>query len=676
MLNKYPFLKDLNKEQLKAATSISGPVLILAGAGSGKTKTIISRTALLIASKKANPENILVMTFTNKAAREMKERGIKILSSFNQWSGITPNFTTFHSWGITFIKSLSLETLSSVGLHEKFSIADTSDQCSILNKFKYRVFPENIANNFKADKFLLTLGKIQNKLIPFSNIEETYQLISNLANNEELDLSMFIEENEGLYRSIASLYILYKEELRLNNSVDFDDLINIPIKILELNNNIKSEIHKKYKYIMVDEFQDTNSAQLKLLEAITNSNNNICVVGDDSQSIYGWRGADISYILNFHKKHKECKNINLSINYRSSKIIVKKANKLLKNAEERHENKAELIAFKEKKGIVQAKFFKNAKEEAKSIASGLNFLISRKGVNPGDIAILFRTAFIIGDLELELVNLGIPYKIHRGKTLLERKVSKAFISYLKLIENENNNIALVNVLLSSKIITEKRASEFSIKAEEENLTLLNYLKSGKYKLFPRLSKPTINKIDSFLDQLEYFIDLSKGDFKTFYTIFCRANYIKEVYEDIIEKNMTEKVPESRLNEANSNLTILSMISRLGLKYNTLNQLLEIISLEGEEEDCEDTKVNLMTIHASKGLEFEVVFLMGASNGVFPSPKCVTNKQMEEERRLFYVAITRAKHMLRISGASIYFRNNNNSILTPSRFINESKIEIT
>ena len=675
-MNKYPFLKDLNKQQLKAAKTTEGPVLILAGAGSGKTKTIIARTAYLLASKKASAENILIMTFTNKAAREMKERGQKMLEDNKNWNGIMPDFTTFHSWGMRFIKSLSIAQLATVGLMSKFTIADTSDQVAILNKIKILVFPEEIAKAFKPDKFLLTLGVIQNSNTKFDSRESSHKTISELIKKKELDLSMFNEITPGIILAISNLFFLYKKELRLNNTIDFDDLINIPSTILEGDKILKSSIKLKYQYLMIDEFQDTNTSQLRLLNNILNVNNNICVVGDDSQSIYGWRGANISYILNFHKRFENCTNINLSINYRSSKEIVKKANKILGNASERHEKKVDLVAHKDQKGIVQGKFHKDLKEEALSISNTISALITKKNVKPGNIAILYRTAFIINELELELINKGVPYKIHKGKTLLERKAAKAVISYLKIIQNVNNNIALMNLLSSSKILSDKRVSEFSADADIKEITLINYLSSGEYKKFPRIAKGTIDKIDSFIFELREFIALNEENYSIFYSSFSRSNTVRNIYQKVLDDSITQDIPEAKLHEANSNINILNMVNALGLKYNSLETLLETIAIEGEEEDCEENKVNLMTIHASKGLEFEVVFLMGAANGIFPGPKCTTFKQMEEERRLFYVAITRAKHMLRVSGAAYYFRTQDNKKLTHSRFIKEAKIEIT
>ena len=427
---------------------------------------------------------------------------------------------------------------------------------------------------------------------------------------------------------------------------------------------------------MVDEFQDTNKSQLNLLKNLLNKKDNICVVGDDSQSIYGWRGANISYILNFHKDFDKCININLNINYRSSKLIVKKANKLLKKAEERHEHKKDLVSNQDSNGIVQSKFFKTNKEEFVSIAKSIKYLITEKNVKPGDIALLYRTAFIIRELEEEFITLNIPYKIHKGKTLLERKISKTLISYLKLLFNERNDIALMTLLLNNKILTDKRLSDFSLESKNKNMELIEYLNSGEYKNFPRIAKTTINKVDSFLEEFYYFKDLlNMNNFSNFLKRFFNGNIIKDSNEAIVQESFSTTVPEQKLNEAESNLKILDILQKICLRYDDLDTLLEVITLEGEEEDCEEDKVNLMTIHASKGLEFRVVFVIGAVNGIFPGPKCTTKKQLEEERRLFYVAITRAKYMLRVSGAEAYFKNQQEKH-TPSLFINEAKIDIS
>lgn len=668
---KYNFLAELNEEQYKAATMVDGPVLVLAGAGSGKTKTIVARTAYLLASQKALTENILIMTFTNKAAREMRERGMKMLEQFDWFEGDMPEFTTFHSWGARFLKNMSREILNSINIKNKyFTIADSSDQASILDKVKTLVLNEEECKSFKGEKFLLTLGVIQNSGTPYENIDNAFLAISKLYENDMLNLSLFKEKNMNTINKIAQIFVLYKAELRKNNSIDFEDLINLPFKIITNNYEIQQELKSKYKYIMIDEFQDTNNSQMRLLKSMLNNNDNICVVGDDSQSIYGWRGADISYILNFHKKFEKCININLAINYRSSKEIVRYANKVLKNSAERHEAKADLRAFKEKEGIVSYKLLNNIREESVYIVNTINFLNNRKNVNYGDIAILYRTAFLVRELEVELINKGIPYKIHNGKTLLERKISRTVISYLKLIHNNDNDISLAFLLVNGGILTDKRLSLFYMESAKKEISLLDYLYNEEYKELPRMSKTVIKKIESFLEEFNYFITL-KEDYTKLIEKFFRNNFIRNTYFQVIKDSMDTNVPEKKLNEAESNISIIETINEICKKYKDLDSLLETIAIEGEEdENSNEDKINLMTIHASKGLEFEVVFLMGATNGLFPGKKANSFKKMEEERRLFYVALTRAKHMFRATGAKSYAMIQTNGPLTISRFVKE------
>lgn len=653
----YDFLKDLNEQQFQAATHTEGPLLLLAGAGSGKTKTIISRTLFIMKEKKINPENILVMTFTNKAAREMRERGQLLLGD-----GVMPEFTTFHSWGVRFLKSCSEDDLKYVGIKDKFTIIDTDEQKFILNKIKFKILDEKLAKTIKMEKFILTLGSIQNSRVDYSSVESS---LSDLIKIEDkLDLSMM--ENVPLHK-IAELFYLYKKELRNSNNVDFEDLINYPIDIIKNNEIIKNFIQSKYKFIMVDEFQDTNNSQLDLLFSILNeTNNNICVVGDDSQSIYGWRGADIKHILNFKKYFDEdkCRSINLSINYRSSKKIVEKANKLLLNANERHKDKADLEAFSKDDGHIVSMHFKQPSLESDAVARRISLLM-----NDGEksFAILYRSAIISRNIELSLIKFGVPYSIHNGKTLLERKVALNIISYLKFISNPESTISLAYLLVGTKTLTEDRVMIFLNEANESGETLLSFLKSGNYKELPRVGKNLVSKIDSFISEYEYYSNL-KEDYSVFVEEFFRENIVKSPYDDMLLK-IDQK--DEKIAEANSNLNVISMVYELSKRYTNLDSFLEILSLEGEESDCETEKVNLMTVHASKGLEFENVFVVGSSEEIFPSKRSIQTNRLEEERRLFYVAITRAKRRLFISGSETYNMGSYN--LKASRFIKEAHI---
>lgn len=679
-MDKPKFLQDLNSDQFSAASTIEGPLLILAGAGSGKTKTIVARTAYIIEQKKALANEILIMTFTNKAAREMKERGEKILQKHNLWSGLSPEFTTFHSWGAKFLKSVGLIYLPAFGLNQKFNIADDSDQSVILNKLIPTIFTKEEAESIKANEVLLPLGNIQNKLVSYNDLETTFEELSAVCFNDGvswLESAFPAPVTESIIEKISKLFIAYKMELRKNNLIDFEDLINLPIQILSQNNEIKSILREKYKYIMVDEFQDTNGSQLTLLNLLLNEKLNICVVGDDSQSIYGWRGANIDYILNFHNTYKDTKKINLKINYRSTKSIVSTANKLLTNSKQKHEFKEYLEAFKESEGVVRGKFFRYADEEAKFVSNLIRRILEARRTVPGEIAILYRSAMVYRKVESELIANRINYKIHRGKTLLERTAALEVINYLKLLTNVQNSLALAKVL-SSAVMSDKRVSEFQEEAELSGLSLLDYLDNGEFGI-KGLRKNTEDDINSFTREVRYFNALKNSEkisFSEFMEEFFNKNICTIQHKEVVKKKLGgEKVAESSFEKAMSSLKIIEIVKDLSKRYSSIEEFLEIVSLEGEEEDKEDNKVNLMTVHASKGLEFEYVFVIGFSQGIFPSSRNTSFKELEEERRLAYVALTRAKHGLYVTGAQSYFGGANEVLKSPSQFYFESNIEI-
>jgi len=676
--DKYPFLSDLNNEQFEGATYIDGSLLILAGAGSGKTKTIISRTAYLIAREKCEPSEILIMTFTNKAAKEMKERGEKILKDNNYWKGTMPSFTTFHSWGAKFMRSSLVreEALYKIGLNKRFDIIDSTDQKTIFNKLKHKVFPKDIADDIKNFDLLLPMSSIQNHLIPYDDFRLAESEIANGIEEGYIDFSKCISRDftPSIIQMITELYIEYKKELRKNNLVDFDDLINLPIKIIQEDLDLREYFSNKYKYLMVDEFQDTNNSQLALMKLFINDNQNICVVGDDAQSIYGWRGAEIKYILNFHKMFKNTKMINLKINYRSHHKIVTQANKLLTMSEEKHEFKEELEAYSQLPGIVKARFFHTPQKEANFMAKTMKILNEQKDIRYGEMAVLYRAAVLNRKVEIELIREHIPYKIHRGKTLLEKKISLDILSYLKYLNNEKNEISLSKLLISAKILSEKRLAEFNNQAEAMGESLYEYMNSEGYVNVPRLSKNIKEKIVYFMEEVaDFSYKKDNLSYQDFLKDFFDNNSIVGLNEEIMDSNLGIKGTnaEKKLGEATNNLNIIEIIKELASGFKSLSEFLEVIALDGEQVEKEEDKVNLMTIHASKGLEFDVVFVMGMTSKIFPSSK--PGSSIEEERRLAYVAMTRARKYLSLSGAVGYYGPDKDA--RPSLFIREAGVKV-
>jgi len=673
---KYDFIQGLNEEQKRAATTVNGPMLILAGAGSGKTKTIVSRTAFLIAEQKALASEILVMTFTNKAAKEMRERGDNILKDNGLWDNNSVNFTTFHSWGYKFLRKMSSGILENYKFNSRFSLCSGSSQVDLFKLTISQIFNKEDSKLLKAKDFILLLGNMQSNLIPYDNIETTkkgiVKLIKKLGKTI-IDKTNLTNCTKEPILKLAELYIKYKELLRINNLLDFEDLINISIKILEDYPLIKEDLHNRYKFIMVDEFQDTNGSQITLLNLLINKDSNICVVGDDSQSIYSWRGADIGYILNFQDKRENTKRFNLKINYRSKQKIVKQANALLENSTQKHKFKEELVAFNKESGEVSANFFPSGNYEAKYISNTIRKLLNN-GAKFKDITILYRANYINRALELELISNSFKYKIHNGKSLLERKATREALNYINLLENQENMIALQSVLIASKILTISRVAQIIQIANLEGLSLLEYIQRGIFTEKGLTSKIKDN-LKSFAKEFKKFQEKKESlDFVEFAELFCEENCINKTAKDIVanHENGSKKVSENILKTADSVNNNIGSLKKLMKKFNNIEDFLEASNLDSQEqtEDNEDidNHINLMTIHASKGLEFENVFVIGLSSEIFPAKKSF----LEEERRLAYVAMTRAKKRLFLSGASFYLGDNFN---TPSSFFYEAQLEV-
>ena len=682
---KYSFLSELNEQQYEAAVTTEGPLLILAGAGSGKTKTIVARTAFIIAEKKALPNQILVLTFTNKAAKEMQERGLRLLASIGEQITMKPFFSTFHSWGVKFLRQMNAHELFKYGLKDNFIIADEHDQVVILKKLFSKYFSKEELKDFgvKINNFLLPLGSIQNNFVSYINEEEAFEEIMSMYTKKPtlFQNSIMFTQSEADYiiRKIASIYVDYKAVLRENNFVDFEDLINLPISILDSNEHIRKMFQQQYRYIMVDEFQDTNGSQLKLLNLLLNEDENICVVGDDAQSIYGWRGAQIEYILNFHKFYKEVKKVNLKINYRSTQSIVHTANKLLDNAGQKHDFKEKLEAFEKKQGLVRAVFLDTAEEEATKVVNTIKVLL-KKGAKPEEITILYRSNYINRFIELELIKNGVAYKIYKGRTLLERKIVQQLITYLKLIySKEEASIPFARILQT--IVSDKTFEKLEQRANELGISLMQFILSQEFENPEhkdlRILKKIKERLSDFAEELSNFkaiVSQEDYDYFEFAESFFKHNILLEDSRNTLLKySKGVKISDQKLKEASSNIKLAEILHDLMLRFKSLEDFLENITLEGEQDEQEQGKVNLMTVHASKGLEFDFVFVIGASQGIFPSNKSLEyDYLLEEERRLAYVAFTRAKKALFISGAAKYIGD---QCMAPSQFITEAGLEI-
>ena len=693
-MKNYTFIEELNAEQKEAATTLNGPVLILAGAGSGKTKTIVARTALIIAEKLASPRDILVMTFTRKAAKEMRERGNKILEENGLFTNESPVFTTFHAWGINFLKKMPEEVLNHFYLAPNFSLINDATQETLIKRLIPDCFDLSdpaISKALKASALLLPLSNIQNRLIPYDDTDETLKYLKILNEKD----SCFFEEiypgvvDEDVICSFAELYVRYKTELRNSNSVDFDDLIVLPYYILKSYPKIKETIKRSYKYLMVDEFQDTNGSQLALIGEMLNDQNNICVVGDDAQSIYGWRGSQVSFILNFDQRYKNVAKINLKTNYRSVTSVVDKANSLLSHLTEKHPFKENLKAFSKNAGVVEGYKFYSADDEASFVGDKISFLKER-GAKLGEIAIIYRNNAIGRKFEESLISRGISYHVVKGKALLDRKICKQMIGYLSLISNPKNSLLLSSLLCDAEIITEDRLSKFYTDAKEKNIELIDYFKEGHFAKMPKLRKVTIAEIERILDEVDGFVECVKNldqqkevkdkrEFLNFIEDFFATNSLSLKIEDTINRYLKhEKVTEDSYLSALSAQKNLESLKKLVLNFYSIDEFLDAVLIEPDEDEKNENKVHLITAHSAKGLEFEYVFCVGLIEGIFPSSRSTwSHEKLEEERRVAYVAFTRAKKALFVSGSLMggYYGKINESNGKLSRFVDEADIAV-
>jgi len=597
------FLNELNESQLKAATHIDGALLILAGAGSGKTKTITTRLAYLL-SLGIDPANTLTLTFTNKAASEMRERALNMIESDISHP---PLLLTFHKFGLLFLKLY----IHLINRDNNFVIIDNDDQKKILKSISTDLPP-----NFMAKE----ISKYKNS---FLNADEVYALA-----------------NEEVYKKMAFIYEKYQKYLLDNNLVDFDDLLLLTYKILHENNDLNREISQKYQYIMVDEYQDTNEIQLLLLKKLCLTHNNICVVGDDDQSIYGFRGANHKNILDFEKDFN-AKVIKLELNYRSTNQILKAANNLISFNKNRY-NKKLISALGDGKEIEIIENF-NETAEAEIIAKKIKNLID-SGVNPNEIAILYRINALSRSIEDGLRNYGIPYKLVGGIKFYEREEIKDLISYLRLMINQNDDYSFKRVVNKPKRGIGKTTI---IKLEEAkgDKSFIEFIKENDLSF---LSKKAAKTLKEFVKMIEFLSSL-------------KLDELIENIEEIIELSTSYKDEDKRRN-------IEEFYGMMREKSDlNLREFLNELSLESDQDKIANSLINLMTIHASKGLEFEHLFVIGMEEGFFP----LNDADIEEERRLAYVAITRAKKELTLSYVKSRFLRGQRTQVSKSRFLTEA-----
>jgi len=626
------YLHNLNNAQKEAVLYLDGPLLIVAGAGSGKTKVLTSRIAHIINEKKAFPNQILSVTFTNKAAKEMQKRVSLILNSEEiglSWLG------TFHS----ICAKLLRKHAGAAGLTSNFTIIDTDDQVRLIKNI---CKGENIDIKQLAPKYILTI-------------------IDRWKNKGFYPEEVIINKNDIYEKTVLPLYRIYQKKLLDLNVCDFGDLILHTVKILEKNLDIRSIYSNNFKYILVDEYQDTNYIQSRWLNLLSEKHKNICCVGDDDQSIYSWRGAEIKNFLEFDQVYKNSKVIRLEENYRSSQNILSVASNLIANNQNRVGKT--LKTTMEEGDLVKLNCFKNGKDEATGVSDKIEKKLKKK-YSFNNIAILVRAIFQTREFEERFLKIGLPYRILGGTKFYERAEIKDCVAYLRLIHQEKDDLAFDRVVNNPKRSIGESTTKQIHEYAKKKFVSLEF--ASKKLIEMNLIKPkTKIGLTSFLFLLEKWrhdLNIKKlGHVKLLQFILDESGY------SAMLKNKKDVDNENRLENIKELLSAMK-------EFDNLENFLEHVALATSiDQDWEGEKINLMTMHGSKGLEFDVVFLPGWEEGLFPHQKSIEEKGqngLEEERRLAYVGITRAKKIALISFSMNRFYQGDWIDSMASRFIEE------
>lgn len=630
-------LDNLNDMQKKAAEILEGQTLILAGAGSGKTRTITFKIAHMIKEKNINPKNILALTFTNKAAKEMKERAESLIGSNTDIL-----ITTFHSFALRLLRIYS----ERIGYGTNFNVYDSNDQRSIIKKIIKKYDWEKL---YKPTQILNKISRIKELGIKYTELWKI--------------MDIKIPENSHL----KTIYMEYQEKLEKYNAMDFSDILTNTYELLK-DNYILDKVQSKYIYVLVDEYQDTNEIQYKIIKKIVSKNKNICVVGDEDQSIYAFRGANIQNILNFEKDYPEANVIKLEQNYRSTQNILDGANSVIKNNTSSKGKK--LWSARELGEKIKIYNANDVNDEATFVANKIREL-NKNGKNYKNFAILYRTNAQSRALEEALHRNSIPYKIFGGLGFFERKEIKDLIAYLQLINNSSDDISFERIInIPKRSIGPKSIETISKIANKNDISLLEASKLVKNDI----SSAALKKLENFNNLISMFKEMMENTT----TSVILENLIKEIgyyeylkleenYEERLE-NVYELISSIQNKEAEEGILLLP-------------NFLENIMLNSASDDIKNDEeyVKLMTVHSSKGLEFNTVFLTGLEENLFPRLSLLENlDEEEEERRIFYVAVTRAEELLFITHslerATFGFTSRN----PRSRFLdelNENNIEI-
>ena len=629
MLNS-DYLLNLNEKQQEAVEHLDGPLLIVAGAGSGKTKVLTSRIAHIIRSHKAFSSQILAVTFTNKASKEMQIRVSKILG--REATGL-PWLGTFHSISAKILRKHA----DAVGLKSNFTIMDQEDQLRL------------IKNICKAEN--IDVKKISPKYI--------LAIIDKWKNKGYYPQDVILKKKDVLEKSFLNIYKIYQQKLIDLNAADFSDLILHTVKIFKNYKDILEIYSKKFKYILVDEYQDTNFIQSEWLKFLSTTNMNLCCVGDDDQSIYSWRGAEIKNFLEFDKTYKNTKIIRLEKNYRSTQNILNVASKLIENNQNRVGKT--LYTNQEDGDLVTLDCYRNVKDEATEISSTIEKYKGKNSLN--EIAILVRAIFQTREFEERFLKVGIPYRIIGGIKFYERAEIKDCIAYLRCIHQPKDDLSFERIINVPKRsignTTIKNISEYA----KQNKCSLEFASKKLIELNEIKPKTKIG-LNSLLNLLE----------KWRYEFRKKLNHNKLLQIVLDESGYSEMLKNKKDLENENRLENIKELLNAMKEFDNLESFLEHVALATSlDQDWESEKVNLMTLHASKGLEFNIVYLPGWEEGLFPHQKSIEEKGesgLEEERRLAYVGITRAKKIAKISFSMNRFYQGDWMDSIASRFVDE------
>ena len=620
--------ESLNPSQREAVEHIDGAMLILAGAGSGKTKTLTARLAYLVGEVGIDPANTLTLTFTNKAAAEMRERALKLMPTKVSYP---PLLCTFHKFGLLFLK-FHIEKL---GRSNTFVIIDSDDKKRLLR---------SIAKALKID---LNLSFIASEISKYKNSLLTPEVVIQKAELSD-------------YKQVAKIYEQYQANIEENNLVDFDDLLMLTYKILDENEALRKETSNRYKYIMVDEYQDTNELQYRLLEHLCSEHENICVVGDDDQSIYGWRGANIRNILEFADNFKETKTVKLETNYRSTEPILKAANTLIEHNSTRLGKK--LTSHKGKGKEVKLLHSLDESMEAKAIAHEIHELLD-SGVDPDEIAVLYRINALSRSLEEGFSKEGLSFKLIGGMRFYERAEIKDIISYFRVLANPHDDFSLIRIINKPKRGIGKASIEKLQKAAfDAQMSLFRYIEeslAGRQEMV--ISKKVATALAKLAEDISVLQEEAKSTLGNFITLFDERIRLKDHYAGMVDgfdriMNIDEFYGYFRD----------AVVKNPDL---TLDEFLNDISLQSDQDQIEEDAITIMSIHAAKGLEFEHLYVIGLEEEFFPLLGEGCN--MEEERRLGYVAITRAKSDLTLCYVDSRFYKGRRKMIDKSRFLGEA-----